>query len=316
MHRRQVLVLLAGLLAGCNAQDTATDTPTATATETATPTDTPTATATPGGPEREGNEAIAEVLRTLNNTVGLYGVGDSVSILGTDASSTTFPNDRVQRLLVSAEEELETARERAVTRDQQRTVDRLSVAIRFLTLATRVQIALGNTYFALSRARTALDQEDGQRARDRLGQMQTERSFVATPLERIRTETDAASVSVVDRIPASDYEAKVAQFEAESGALGRIRPPAERLSRGVGTLRSARARQANNPEGATETARQALQTIEEAEAGLQTVLDGLSEPADSLVGITQELVDIAAAKAAAAREIAGETPTPAPTETN
>jgi hypothetical protein len=251
----------------------------------------------------------------LNNAVGLYGVGDSTSVLGTDASSTTFPNDRVQRLLETAEEDLETARERAVTRDQRETVDRLAVAIRFLELSTRVQIALGNAYFALSRVRAALDREDGQVARERLEQMETERSFVATPLGRIREETNAASVSVVDRIPTSDYEAKIAQFEAENDALRRLQSPAERLSRGVGTLRTARARQENNPEGAAESARQALGTLEEAETRLRAVLDGLAEPADSLTGIIQDLVDIAAAKAAAAREIAGITPTATSTAT-
>jgi hypothetical protein len=156
MHRRQVLALLSvpvtGFAAGCGGQgttETETPTPTTTAsptdteTPTATATETPTATetATPGGPEREGNAAIAEVEKTLNNVVAVYGGPDSDSLLGTDASSAEFESGRIQGSLSEAEEELDVARERVVTRQQERTVDRLAVTIRFLDLATQIQIA-------------------------------------------------------------------------------------------------------------------------------------------------------------------------------
>jgi hypothetical protein len=331
MNRRQVLVVLVGAVAGCNTQQSATETPTGTPTETATatptdtptetatatPTDTPTetATATPGGPERAGNEAIAEVEKTLNATVAVYGVGDRNTILGTDAASTGFQSQRVENALAEAELELETARERAVTRDQERTVERLAVTIRFLRLATQIQVALGNAFFSLRQARDQVRRENGARAREDLERMETERGFVGPPLERLRAETDAASVSVIERIDASDYEEKVAQFEAEFDAMDRIRSRVERMSRGVSTLASARAQESNNPDGAAETARQAAETLEEAEGALRTFLDGLTEPADSLEPITTEFVDIAATKAADARAIAGETATATVTAT-
>lgn len=330
MHRRQVLVLVAGLVAGCNAQDTATDTPTATATPTSTdtptatptPTETPTgtptatATATPGGPERAGNEAIAAVERTLDSAVATYGGTDSDSILGVDASTTRdFRSRRVDDLVAEAEEELETARERAVTRDQERTVERLAVAVRFLELASELQVTVGNAYFALERARSDIEQEEGGAAREDLVAMENERRLAVPQLERLRTETDAAGVSVLDSIDTADYEAKLAQFAAELAAMNRLRGPAERLSRAVDRLRVARAQERNGSESAVDTARRAVDELEAAEAALRSLLEGLGDPAGSLRGVTEALADIAATKTAAAREIAGLTPTPTATET-
>jgi len=327
MHRRRVLALLAAAVAGCSGQDAATetqtatptvaDTPAATATQTATatPTESPTetGTATPGAPERAGNEAIAEVEKTLNSVVATYGGGDSDSLMGADASTTDFRGGRIAGSLTEAETELETARERAVTRDQQRTVERLAVTIRFLELALQIQTALGNSFFELERARNEIDQEDGGGARDNLSRMESERQLAMPLFESLRAETDAAAVSVISTIDTADYEAKIAQFDAEIAALGGLRSRLERLSGAVGRLAAARAQDRNNSESAAETAQRAASDLDDAEASLRTFLDELPEPADSLAGITEELIAITARKAAAAREIAGGTATPTET---
>jgi hypothetical protein len=335
MQRRQVLALLAvsttGAVAGCGSGDgepgttaatatgTRTDTATATATGTETPTetDTPTeaATPTPGGPERAGNEAIAEVEKTLNSAVATYGGPDSDSLLGVDASTTEFRSERVDNSLAEAGEELATARERAVTRDQERTVERLAVALRFLELATDVQIALGNAYFALTQARDDVQREEGADARDHLSTVGNERRIARPILEEIRAETDATAVSVLDTVDTATYETKVAQFGAELGAIGDVVPRTERLSRAVDRLRTARLQESNNSPDAADTASRAADELEAAEAALRDLLDGLSDDADSLRGITTRLAEIAAAKAADARDIAGETPTPTATAT-
>ncbi|WP_201741551.1 coiled-coil domain-containing protein [Salinigranum halophilum] len=322
MHRRQVLALLSvpvtGFAAGCGGQGTTeTETPTATTTETPTDTETPTATATetptatetatPGGPEREGNAAIAEVEKTLNNVVAVYGGPDSDSLLGTDASSAEFESGRIQGSLSEAEEELDVARERVVTRQQERTVDRLAVTIRFLDLATQIQIALNNAFFALDRARAALSEEEGSDARERLQRMENERRLAVPLLEQLRSETDAASVSVIDRIDTTAYEAKVAQFSAEISTMRRLRSPAETLSRGVDRLQTARQQDANNSDSAAGTASQAAEQLQSAETGLRNVLEGIGDDAASLQPITTQLVEMAATKTRDAREIAGET---------
>jgi hypothetical protein len=332
MRRRQVLVLLTGLVAGCGSQSaetpTATETTTATATptDTATPTATPTATetptatdtATPGAAERAGNEAIAEVEKTLDAVVAVYSGSDSDSILATDASTAGFRGGRIEDALVEAEEELATARERAVTREQQRTVDRLAVAIRFLELATELQVRLGNVYFTLGRVRSELDQEDGQRARDAIDRMENVRSISAPVLEEIRAETDATSVSVVEHVDTATYEAKLAQFDAELATFARLPSRLERMSRAVDRLATARLQVSNNNESAPETASRAVEELVPARAALRDVLESLDEDASSLRGELQRLVDIAGQKLADARAIAGETPTPTatPTETS
>lgn len=332
MNRRRVLVVLTSVVAGCNAgldgtptTETGTETPTAAATDTPTetatptPTDTPsetaTETATPGGPERAGNAAIAEVVKTLNAAVATYGGPDSDSILGVDASSSEFRGRRVEASVAEAETELETARERAVTRTQQRTVDRLAVAIRFLDLATQVQVTLTNAFFALDRARARLADDEPAGASDSLDRMASERQLAVPLFERIRTETDAAAVSVVDRIDVADYEAKVAQFGAEISEMARLRPRVDALRRGVETLKTARLQAANNSDSADDTARRAVTELEDAAATLRDFRDSLPTPADSLLVVTQQLIDVGEADAAEAREIAGMTPTPTPTST-
>jgi DNA repair ATPase RecN len=133
----------------------------------------------------------------------------------------------------------------------------------------------------------------------------------------VRAETNAASVSVIDSIDAATYEAKVAQFDAEIGTMGRLRPRAETLSRAVDRLQTARQQDANNSDSAAETASRAADELESAEESLRTVLDEMGDDAASLRPITTRLVEVAATKARAAREIAGEaTATPTPTSTS
>lgn len=329
MRRRQVLVLLTGLVAGCGSQSaetptttettTATETPTAmsTATPTPTATETPTATdtATPGAAERAGNEAIAEVERTLDAAIAVYSGSDGDSILSTDASTTGFRGGRIEDAVAEAEGELATARERAVTREQQRTVERLAVAIRFLELATELQVRLGSAYFTLGRVRSELDDEDGQRARDAINRMESIRRIAAPVLGEIRAETDAAGVSVVERIDTATYEAKVAQFDAELGTFGQLPSRLERLSRAVDRLAAARLQEVNNNENAAETASRAVEELTPVRAALQGVLDSLDEDAASLRGELQRLVALTESKLADARAIAGQS-TATETETN
>ena len=193
-----------------------------------------------------------------------------------------------------------------MTREQERTVERLAVTIRFLDLATRIQIALNNAYFALDRARAELGREDGSEARDNLQRMANERTVAVPILDRLRNETDAASVSVIDRIDTATYEAKVAQFDAEIAAMGRVRSRAETLSRGVDRLQTARQQEANNSDSAAETASRAADELESVETALRSLLDELGDDAASLRPLTTRLAEMAAAKAQDAREIAGE----------
>lgn len=323
MRRRQVLALLTGLVAGCSSQqETETETTTATSTPTATPTASPTAsptptetetptateTATPGAAERAGNEAIAEVEKTLNSAVATYGGPDSDSLLGVDASTTDFRGGRVDRLLTEAETELETARERAVIRSQQRTVERLAVAIRFLELASEAQVALGNAFFALGQARSEVDREDGSEAGDDLDRMENERRLAMPILDSIRAETDAASVSVLSSVDTAMYEAKVAQFEAEIAVMGRLRPAVDQLASAVNRLATAKAQERNNADSASSTASRAVDELEAALTRLRNVRDGIGTDGDALLVITQQFIDVGEVKLADAREIAGETP--------
>jgi hypothetical protein len=318
MERRPFLALLATAVAGCNATDqsvptdtptaTPTDTPTATPTDTstATPTDTPTATPadtpTATAAERAGREAIAEVRKTLGAVLEQYRGDAGETILATDAAGT-FQGRTVRAGVAEARDEIATARERAATATQERTVERLATLRQFLRAATEAQVELGNAYYHLQRTRDAFEAVDGRKADRAIESMDTSRRIVRAPYRTIVEETSAEATTALPGLEAAAYRAKREQFDAEMAAFGELRGPLEEFAGGVGRIESALALRRN---GSTEKARRsaeaAVDQLERAETSLTAFADGLEPPADSLLGMGRELSDLAATTAAETRE--------------
>ena len=318
MERRPFLALLMTATAGCSAidrtgtpTDAPTDTPTATETPTETPTDTPTATDTPTETptdtpteaEAEARESIDAVQSTLSAVLEQYRGDAGETILAADAAYTDFA-DRTVRLGVSeAEDEIETAREAAVTDAQDRAIDRLATVRQFLAASAETQVALVGAYRHLQQARAAFKAVNAGAANGELDSMGTERRIARAPHETIVEETNAEATAALPALDASTYRAKRTQLAAEIGAFGDIRDPLDEFAKGIGQLETALALRRNgSTEQAADLAESSVRHLDTASTSLSAFADGLDTSADSLVGISRELSDLAASKASGTRD--------------
>ena len=316
MERRPFLALLTTAVAGCNATDqpaptdtsttTLTGTPTATETPapTATPTGTPTATPTetPTAAERAGREAITEVRKTFGAVLEQYRGDAGETILATDAASE-FQDRTVRAGVAEARDEIVTARERAATPTQERSVEQLATLRQFLRAATEVQVGLINAYYHPRQARDAFEAIDGRAADRAIEAMDTSRRIVRAPYGTIVEETSAEATTALPALDAATYRAKREQFDAEMVAFEQLRDPLDEFAGGVGRLESALAlRQNGSTEKARRTAEAAAGQFDDAETSLSTFADDLEPPGDSLLGMGRELSDLAATTAAETRE--------------
>ena len=318
MERRPFLALLTAAIAGCGSagQSTPTDgppdtpPPTETATETATATATPTAveteteppTETPTTAEAEAQAAIGEVRSTLGAVLAQYR-GDGETILATDAAATDFDGRYVLTGVDEAERELATAREAAVTDEQERTVERLDTARQFLRTAAETQVRLVGAYNRLRGARDDLAAVDPTAARDELQEMEIKRQIAGAPYATLVEETNAEATAALSGLDASTYRAKREQFDAEMAAFERLRDPLDDFAGAVSQLEAAVAfRRDDSPERAEDAAEKAAGRLDGVSSSLASVATSFDTPADSLVGVTQELSDLATRKAATTRE--------------
>lgn len=298
-----------GGVAGCSAgggdESTETDQQTATAdAATATRTATATTTATPSAAVREADEAIAAVQNTFDAIVRQYAGSGSDDIL--DMTVTTeFNSTLIDRSIEEAGEEIERARELAVTDAQVETVERLTVAHHFFDLAADIQSTLTAASFDLTNARRELDQEEPSDARDAVSGIGTETTIGRKVFTQLQAETTADAVAVVNRLDAATYEAKVAQFDAELGGLGRLRIRLDEFTDSINYLLQAR-KEAERGEDPTESANQAIERLVAVADRLEGFADGLSEAGAALEPVGRGFVTLAERKAEAARTIRDE----------
>lgn len=296
-------------VAGCSAgddgalptTDPATESATATPQATETNTETGTATATPSEAVRAGNDAITEVEETLDAIVRQYAGAGSDDILDVDVT-TEFNSALLDNSLREATEEVEVARERAVTEAQRQTVERLAGAVRFFVLATEVQTKLTGAFFDVQRARRALDQEDATDVKDALRGIRVELTIVRDPFESLQSETSRVDFTVVERLSPETYDAKVAQFEAELGGLTSFRNALDGVENDVNRLLQARTEQENG-EDPTESAEAAVEEFSARADRLTRIVANLPAAADALEPVVRDFVAIVRAKADLAREL-------------
>lgn len=317
MERRPFLALLTTAVAGCGATDSTTETPATPRTETEPPTEEPTPTTTPTptstpteeptdtptGAETEAREAIAAVRSTLGAVLEQYRGDAGETILAADAAHTGFADRTVQIGLTEAKRETERAREAAVTDAQRRTVENLATTRHFLDGAAETQVALVGAYRHLQNAHDAFAAVNPTTASEAVETMDAERRIARSPYRTVVEETDAEATAALPPLATSTYRAKLAQFDAEMGAFGALRDPLDSMLRGIGRLESALALRRNGSTAqAEQMAASAAGRLDTAAAAFAAFADGLGTPADSLVGESRELSDLAATKAAATRE--------------
>jgi hypothetical protein len=335
MDRRSVLAATATLLAGCGqlpSTDTSTptsepgtatqspsptetetptetttetETPTETTTETETPTETATETETPELSEREERAAqeLGRAVTELSQTVATYTGDADDSLVTVSAASRGFSRTAVLAELSDVDDHIEDARGLVSERQRPR-LDAVETARRFLGLSTDTQPRLIAAFAAVGRARDAVAEQRESDLETATGDVREEREDAEDPFARIESETDAARVAVVPEIPESEYEAKVAQFGAEVDGFGTLADFLDRFLTAVDDLNDAeRFDDGDRERRAREEGQAAADEFDALSAELQTFADGLSEAGASLEGPATDLADLAAEKAADAREI-------------
>jgi hypothetical protein len=190
-----------------------------------------------------------------------------------------------------------------VTDQQARTVERLDTTRRFLRTAAETQVRLVGAYNRLLGARDDLAAVDPTAARDELQEMEIKRQIAGAPYATLVEETTAEATAALPGLDASTYRAKRAQFDAEMAAFERLRGPLDDFVGAVSQLEAAVAfRRDDSPERAENAARVAVERLDSVSASLASAATGFDTPADSLVGVTQGLSDLATRKAATTRE--------------
>ncbi|WP_192918520.1 hypothetical protein [Salinigranum salinum] len=332
MDRRSFIALSAPLLAGCGqlpstetptseptatATPTETETPTETATatetptetttptETATATETPTETETPELSDREQRAARAldRAISELNQAVATYTGSAEGSLLDVSAATNGFSRVAVIGDISDADDHIEAARRDASNRQQSR-LTAVEDAREFLSLAAEAQSRVIAAFAETQRARDAVDTEQEGTIESAVRDLREERRRAERPFTTLREETSADTVSVLPRIDVSEYEDKVAQFDAEIGGLGSLADFLDRLREAVVDLNDAeRFDRVENERNAREAARTAAEAFETLTTELREFASGLSENGAALEPVATDLADLAAAKAEKARNI-------------
>ena len=329
MDRRSFLTVSAAFLAGCgqlpssDSTPTATETPTATPTATATPTDTPTETESPTATEtetatdtptetetpelsaREENAALAfdRAIEELNQAVYTYAGSEGGSLLDVSAAAGSFPRVPVIGDISDADDYIEDARASASERQQPR-LAAIVEARRFLSLGVDTQSRVIAAFDEAERARDALDDEREGDIESAARDLRDERRRAVRSFQTIQEETSAENVSVIPAIPATDYEAKVGQFDAEIGGLESLADFFDRLREAVADLNDAqRFDRVESERNARTRAQEAAEAFETLATELDEFATELPDGGAAIGDLATDLADIAAAKAEEAREI-------------
>lgn len=199
---------------------TQTQTATSTPTETATPTETPTETATPTETETpEANEEAREALSQgefhLAEAIEIYtDFGNGILILNVDAATESFVWTRVGNKVRESWEALDTA-DREGTESQRERSAQLRDVGEFVRYAAQCQDRVITAYKQTVRAKDGIYQLDTTDFNSGLNQQRDAVESAEAILETIDSETNPDSTLATDAISRSEYEQKVAQFEAE-----------------------------------------------------------------------------------------------------
>ncbi len=337
MNRRTFVVLL-GAVAGCNStaspgpsSETATSTRTRTATSTSTPqatetgtpeptaesTEAPTETETPEPTEtetpepteaerratREIEQAKAQLTDVVETFTGDYG-SELTAVTAASPDFLDLSYD-LQTALADAQQAYADAENAAATEAQVRTADRLEGCWHFLDDARDAQMRVVEAYTQLASARDAFEDHDPDTARTAAEQMQTRRQQASGRFETLKAESSAEDASVIDSISETEYQNKVAQFEADIGVYEDLDDTLDDFVEGIKWFRLAiieYEKDDRNVQDAESKANEARREIASARNSLNGMLGELGDDT-TLKPILKSLRSIASDKAKKADEM-------------
>jgi hypothetical protein len=262
MNRRTFVVLL-GAVAGCNAasssdpsngtqtaartstqtatstpRPTETGTPTSTApteTEQPPPTETETETATPTDAERRAARQIEQAKTRLTDVVETFTGDYGSELTAVTASSTDFldASYELQTQLADAQQAYTEAEDAAASTEQTETAERLQGCWHFLDDARDTQMEVVDAYSHLANARDAFEDNDPETGRTAAEQVQTVRRRAANRYQTLQAESAATDAAVLDAISESEYQRKLAQFEADIGVYEDLEDTLDEFAEGI-----------------------------------------------------------------------------------
>jgi phage shock protein A len=174
----------------------------------------------------------------------------------------------------------------------------------FLRNTIRTQTEVITAYEYLISARDAFEQVESRAASDAIANFETVRGRADSRYQDVLGST-AEEASIIPPISASEYQQKVAQFEADIGVYTDLDDALEKFVEGTKWLGYAK----SESEGENRNVKRALEQANEAEKRLRSARRELSDLIDStgadttLVPTLNELRSVATAKIEEAEEV-------------
>ncbi|WP_162562606.1 hypothetical protein [Salinigranum rubrum] len=233
----------------------------------------------------------------------IYAKTEGGSLLDISASTDTFPRVSVVQEISDAQGEISDAK--PLVSDRQRpTFDQVITARKFLSYCTQIQTYIIEAYSQVVNGRDGVENEREGAIESAVVALEDNTEDATRFLTRIRSETTAEEVSIVPAIPAEDYTAKVAQFDAEISGFEALSGFLESMREAIGELNDAqRFDRVDRERSARESAQRAVEDFERLSREIQTFLDNLSESGASLRELTNSLIEISENKRELASEI-------------
>lgn len=314
MNRRTFVVLL-GAVAGCNSvasPEPSSETPTAVPTRTRTTTSTPRATETgtpasteaptstdapteteqasptetetpePTGPERRAARRIEQAKAQLTDVVETFTGEYGSELTAVTAASPDFLglSYELRTELADAQGAYVEAGNAAATAEQTRTANRLKGCWHFLGDARDTQMRVVEAYTELASARDAFEDNDPTTGRTAAEQMQTRRRQAANRLQTLRAASSLEDASVIDSISESEYQNKLAQFEADIGVYEDLDDTLDEFAEGIKWFRLAKIefeKDDRNVQNAESKANDARVVLADVSNTLTSMLDSLGD---------------------------------------
>jgi exonuclease VII small subunit len=226
--------------------------------------------------EVRGLETLQNADRKVTAVVSAFTDGYGTELTDVTATSVDFLRSEydVRLALAAAQKDYVKASRRAANAEQETRAAQLVACWQFLRHATGTQVAVVEAYEQLAGALADFERdfhEGGVNAADEIQTLLTAADRGLADIRAVSTADDTAAVSAIS---AEEYEAKVAQFEADVGAYHDLDGAVREFAEGIKWLRRAKAYDSGgdrNVQKARDAAEDARNTLRSARRSIDAV---------------------------------------------
>jgi exonuclease VII small subunit len=257
--------------------------------------------------EVRGLETLRNADRKITAVVRAFTDGYGTELTDVTATSVGFLRSEydVRLALAAAQKDYVKAGQRAANAEQETSAAQLVACWQFLRHATGTQVAVVEAYEHLASALADFERdfyEGGVGAADEIRTLLTAADRGLADIRAVSTVDDIAAVSAIS---AEEYEAKVAQFEADVGAYHDLDGAIREFAEGIKWLRRAKAYDTGADRN-VQKARDAAKDARDALRSARRSVDGVRSRAGDDTSLTPVLLafrELASAKTGEATEI-------------